>query len=105
MTGLFEGVPLSIVATGMGISMIDFVVRECRAVVDGQMSFARLGTCGLIDGASPVGTVCVASKGALLVRREPDLISDKANASPYRYNNNIKVYYIIHNYVSYICLY
>ena len=29
-TGLFRGVPLSIVATGMGCSMMDFVVRECR---------------------------------------------------------------------------
>ena len=34
---------VSVVATGMGMAMMDFVVRECRAVVDGQMAICRLG--------------------------------------------------------------
>ena len=37
---------VSVVATGMGMAMMDFVVRECRAVVDGQMAICRLGGAG-----------------------------------------------------------
>ena len=73
-TGSFEGVPVSVVATGMGAPMMDFVVRECRACVDPerQMAFARLGTCGLLRPDLPVGAMVVASPGAVFVRRNPD---------------------------------
>jgi hypothetical protein len=33
--------------------MMDFVVRETRAVVDGPMAIIRLGTCGLLDALCP----------------------------------------------------
>lgn len=82
-TGRKFGVPISVISTGMGIPMMDFVVRETRAIVEGQMAFMRLGTCGLIDATSPVGTVSVASKGSVFVRREPDAFSD-ADVEPYR---------------------
>ncbi len=36
-TGKFNGVDVSIIATGMGYPMMDFVVRETRAVTDGPM--------------------------------------------------------------------
>ena len=73
-TGSFEGVPVSVVATGMGAPMMDFVVRECRACVDPdrQMAFARLGTCGLLRPDLPLGAMVVASPGAVFVRRNPD---------------------------------
>jgi len=38
ITGGFGGVPVSIIATGMGAPNMDFVVREARAVVDGPMA-------------------------------------------------------------------
>ncbi|KAK3240868.1 hypothetical protein CYMTET_49324 [Cymbomonas tetramitiformis] len=82
-TGRKLGVPITIISTGMGIPMMDFVVRETRAIVEGQMAFMRLGTCGLIDATSPVGTVSVAAKGSVFVRREPDAFSD-ADVEPYR---------------------
>jgi len=81
LTGTFEGVPVSVVATGMGTAMIDFVVRECRAVVAGDMAFLRLGTCGVVDEATPIGTVCVASEGSVLVRREPDMFGVEGGCS------------------------
>ncbi len=34
-------VPISIIATGMGFPMMDFVVRETRAIVDGEMAIIR----------------------------------------------------------------
>jgi len=63
---------VSIIATGMGIAMIDFVVRETRAVVEGDMVIIRLGTCGTPDINVNVGSVAIASKGSILVRRNPD---------------------------------
>jgi uridine phosphorylase len=40
-TGTFNGVAVSIIATGMGYPMMDFVVRETRAVVNGPMAMLR----------------------------------------------------------------
>lgn len=73
-TGLFNGAPVSIVATGMGISMIDFVVRECRAVVPGKMAILRFGTCGGVNDFAP-GDVVVASKGGVMIRRNTDAVA------------------------------
>jgi uridine phosphorylase len=93
-TGLFNGVRMSVVATGMGMAMMDFVVRECRAVVDGQMAVCRLGTCGILDASLPVGTVVVASPGSVSVRREPDAFSKPVKGAvpspPYRISNLVE---------------
>lgn len=40
-TGTKNGVPLSIIATGMGTPMMDFVIRESRAIVEGPMLVIR----------------------------------------------------------------
>ena len=40
-TGRKLGVPISIISTGMGTPMMDFVVRESRAIVDGHMAITR----------------------------------------------------------------
>lgn len=72
-TGEYKGQRISIVATGMGFPMADFVVRECRAVVEGPMAFLRFGTCGGLGNVRP-GTVVVATEGSVLVRREPDAV-------------------------------
>lgn len=72
-TGRFESVPISIVVTGMGVAMIDFVVRESAGITPGEMAILRLGTCGGLGTTQP-GNIVVASKGAVLLRREPDLI-------------------------------
>jgi hypothetical protein len=50
---------------------MDFVVRECRAVVDGQMAVVRLGTCGSLRAAAQLGSLVVADH-AVCVRRDPD---------------------------------
>lgn len=66
----------SIVATMMGIANMDFVVRECRAVVPrgSPVAIIRYGTCGGLHG-TPTGTVVVASKGSVVIRRDPDLVT------------------------------
>lgn len=40
-TGSYKGVPISILAIGMGFSAMDFLVREARACVDGDMVLIR----------------------------------------------------------------
>ncbi|KAF9582582.1 hypothetical protein BGW38_011010 [Lunasporangiospora selenospora] len=84
ITGRYKGVPVSIVAIGMGISMMDFFVRECRAVVDGPMIMIRFGSCGSLSDAT-VGDICV-PHGSYLVQRNYNYFSadnDRDSAKPY----------------------
>ncbi|KAJ2156390.1 hypothetical protein GGF46_005213 [Coemansia sp. RSA 552] len=59
ITGTYRGVPLSIVAIGMGPAMVDFFVRETRMVVQGPLAIVRFGSCGSICPAT-IGDVIVA---------------------------------------------
>ena len=77
-TGLFQGVPLSIINTGMGTPMVDFTLRETRAVVDGPMYMCRYGTSGIIAKDVPMPSILVSSKGAVFVRRNPDAFAEDA---------------------------
>lgn len=70
-TGTLNKVPISIIATGMGVAMMDFVVRETRAVVDGPMVIIRFGTCGALQQSIPIGSIVVADS-SILIRRNPD---------------------------------
>ncbi|SCZ88970.1 BZ3500_MvSof-1268-A1-R1_Chr1-1g00864 [Microbotryum saponariae] len=49
LTGRYRGVPVSVMAIGMGIANMDFFVREARAVVEGDLAIIRLGSCGTLD--------------------------------------------------------
>ncbi|CAG8542297.1 13686_t:CDS:2 [Gigaspora margarita] len=70
ITGKYKGVPISIVGIGMGSPMMDFFVREARAIIDGTMIIIRVGTCGGI-GKSNSGDVII-SKGSFAVTRNYD---------------------------------
>ncbi|KAN0060805.1 hypothetical protein ACQY0O_007464 [Thecaphora frezii] len=59
LTGTFQGAPISVVSIGMGFSVVDFFVRECRAVVEGEMIIVRLGSCGSLRPDFGIGTVVV----------------------------------------------
>ncbi|KAJ1652014.1 hypothetical protein IWQ61_007550 [Dispira simplex] len=74
VTGTYQGVPVSIVAIGMGMAMMDFFVREIRAVVDGPMAILRLGSCGSTDTAE-VGDIIVPTE-AVAVTRHYDYFQD-----------------------------
>ena len=88
-TGTKNGVPVTILTTGMGFPMMDFVVRECRAVVEGPMAFVRLGTCGAVDSKIDIGSICVA-KESTFIRRNPDAWT-KPNENIPRYNFAFRV--------------
>jgi len=65
-TGLYAGVPVSVVSIGMGLAMMDFLIREGRHIVNGPMCVIRLGTCGTPKDGIPLGAVVVADQSACL---------------------------------------
>lgn len=76
ITGYYNGVHVSIVSIGMGPSMMDFFVRESRAVVTGPMAIIRFGTCGGISTEALPGSIVVASGGSGYITRNPDAFHD-----------------------------
>ena len=72
-SGTYNSIPVSVIATGMGAPMIDFVVRETRAIIEGPMVMLRYGTCGGLQD-TPEGTVVIPSQGSILIRRDPDSV-------------------------------
>eukprot|EP00744_Colponema_vietnamica_P006165 GILI01008968.1.p1 GENE.GILI01008968.1~~GILI01008968.1.p1 ORF type:complete len:290 (+),score=52.61 GILI01008968.1:68-937(+) len=70
-TGTFDGVPVSIIATGMGLPMIDLMLRETRAVCEGPMAVIRFGTCGCVRPDIQPGCVVVA-ENSLAIQRDYD---------------------------------
>lgn len=67
-TGLFEGKRMSVVSIGMGLPMMDFFVREAKAILTGPVAVVRFGTCGCLQSSISVGGVSVA-QGSVLVQR------------------------------------
>lgn len=59
LTGLYNGIPVSVVCGGMGLSITDFIVREARLVVQGPMAIVRFGSCGIVDEEVKVGDIIV----------------------------------------------
>jgi len=92
-TGVYNGKKVSVVAIGMGVAMMDFFVRETRAVVDGPLVTIRYGTCGGVSTSPSAGSVVVVEKSGLLTRN-PDAFAhlygegDSAtnNEKPYRWS-------------------
>ena len=62
-TGFFNGIPLSVIASGMGEPMIDFTMRETKIHIDGPMAIVRYGTCCSISNCEE-GDIVVATDGA-----------------------------------------
>ena len=81
-TGTFRGVPVTLVATGMGVPMMDFVVREIRHVVEGPMAVMRLGTCGVMNTKCTAGDIIVATEGSVFIQTNYDkLVDGKADGA------------------------
>jgi uridine phosphorylase len=74
--------------------MMDFFVRESRAIVDGPMAMIRYGTCGGLSEIAVPGKVAVASGGSGYVVRNPDAFThlyeagaEKKSSNPYFFFN------------------
>ncbi len=81
-TGEFRGTAVTVVATGMGMAMMDFMVREVSAVTPGPMVIVRFGTCGTLDASLPVGSLCLAT-ASVACRRNEDAWASGSQEEPY----------------------
>lgn len=61
-TGKKNGVLISVVGTGMGFTMVDLLVTQARAIVDGPIYLIRFGTCGSLHADVPVGCFAISNK-------------------------------------------
>ena len=61
-TGTKNGNPVSIMSIGMGIPMMDFAIREIRAITEGPLSIIRLGSCGTPHDEISIGSLVVANE-------------------------------------------
>ncbi|KAI7857006.1 nucleoside phosphorylase domain-containing protein [Circinella umbellata] len=75
ITGRYKGVPVSIIAIGMGNPMMDFLIRETRAIVSGTMAIIRFGSCGSWTDRAKLGSVIV-PRGGFCIRRNLDYFSE-----------------------------
>ncbi|EIN14751.1 purine and uridine phosphorylase [Punctularia strigosozonata HHB-11173 SS5] len=93
ITGRYKGVPVSIVSIGMGAPNADFLVREVRESLDGDMIVVRLGSCGAL-APIPVGTV-VLPVASVAVTRNYDFDfrnwTETDDEQPYRISKPVHV--------------
>ena len=65
-TGKFRGTDVTVISTGIGISMMDFIVRESTYHLKGNIAMVRLGTCGLLDPKTHPGSVILNTSSRLI---------------------------------------
>jgi len=76
-TGKYKGVPLTVTAIGMGTPMVDFMLREARAIIDGPMVVIRLGTCGTPNPNLAIGSIAVAKESVMCYQKFEQFYSDE----------------------------
>ncbi len=81
ITGAYKGIPVSIIAIGMGSAMMDFFVRETRHVVEGDLVIFRFGSCGAINNATS-GNIVVATESTFIYKNYGAYYSNKM---PYQF--------------------
>jgi len=79
-TGEKQGIPVTIMSIGMGLPMMDFAIREIRAITDGPLFIIRLGSCGTPHEKISIGTVVAA--------RESFCITTNYDAYHHRHHSN-----------------
>ncbi|GAA5973907.1 hypothetical protein JCM11641_001211 [Rhodosporidiobolus odoratus] len=75
VTGTYRRKEVSMVAIGLGVSSVDFLVREARAVIEeGPIAIIRFGPCGsLSPSILPVGSIGVPKRAVQISTNYDDL--------------------------------
>lgn len=84
-TGTKHGIPVSIMSIGMGLPMIDFAIREVRAITEGPLSIIRLGSCGTPLSHIPIGSLVVADQSFCMTTNYDAYHQNKPSASVFDY--------------------
>ncbi|TNJ26766.1 Uridine phosphorylase 1 [Giardia muris] len=71
ITGLWKGVPLTIISSLMGIPNADFTMRELRHCIRGPYAIVRIGTCGTPLDDARVGDLIIPDEYRTVLRN-PD---------------------------------
>jgi len=75
---------------GMGMPMMDFMIRESRHIVDGPMCIIRLGTCGTPRNDVEVGSV-IAVKSSVCVTSDFDALhNNDCHKIPYHISKPVQ---------------
>jgi uridine phosphorylase len=82
---------VSVVGTGMGIAMIDFSIREIRALFSEteQLAFIRIGTCGTPHPDVPAGDIVV-NDSSVCIQRNPNAFRPGNKEEPYKISEPVK---------------
>ena len=112
---MYEGIPISIIAVGMGAPNADFFVREARECITGDMVIVRcvvcglhveihniyssgsLGSCGGLLETLPVGSIVV-PRASVSVTRNYDYDFTDTQASDqdaYRVSKPVRIPYLL----------
>lgn len=102
LTGTYRSTPVSVVAIGMGFPLVDFFLREARAVIEGQMFVVRLGSCGSLDEKVGLGSVVVPRRSHGILRNYDYFHADttdeeRAKDGPYHVTKGIDVADEVHD--------
>ncbi|KAH7821512.1 Uridine phosphorylase [Monocercomonoides exilis] len=81
VTGLIDGVPVTLLASLMGYPNMDFAVRETLAMVDGTMVCVRFGTCGTPSTECNIGDLALATE-CRGIYRNPDAFRKRPEGAP-----------------------
>lgn len=95
-TGTKNGVPVTIMAIGMGMPMMDFAVREIRAITEGPLFLIRLGSCGTPSQDIPIGTLVVA-EDSYGITTDYDAYHAGKNALPFKFTHTLAADPSLHN--------
>ncbi|TIB57238.1 hypothetical protein E3P79_03102 [Wallemia ichthyophaga] len=89
-TGVYKGVPISVHAIGMGFSAMDFLVREARACVDGDMVVVRMGSCGSMNPDVGVGSTVTPAAACAVTSNYDYFTQDDYPGEPYLISKPVK---------------
>jgi uridine phosphorylase len=86
-TGTKYGKPVTIMSIGMGLPMMDFAIREIRAITDGALSIVRLGSCGTPHDDITVGSLVVANDSfCITINYDAYHQKDRSKSTPHYFN-------------------
>jgi uridine phosphorylase len=88
-TGLKNNVPITIMSIGMGMPMMDFMIRESVIVVKGALCIIRIGTCGTPNDDVKIGTVTIAQDSLCIQTNFENFHGDNTEGEYYKFSPSI----------------
>jgi len=87
-SGEFSGVPVSVISTGIGSSMMDFLVREATCFLEGSVAIFRLASCEVLKSQLDPQAI-ILNKASRSIQQNYDY-EPGCGFEPYRISNPIE---------------